>query len=400
MSLVLVINAGSSSFKYQLISPIDGTRVAKGLVERIGSGTGHISHEMPGVAAISRDAQIADHAAGFLEMLRAFEDSGSPLLELGVTAVGHRVVQGGDEFFAPTLIDDHVAQRILDLAVLAPLHNPGEHQAIVAARQVFPSIAHVAVFDTAFHQTMPPAAYTYAIDQEVARKHHVRRYGFHGTSHRVVSRLAADYLGRPVEELKQIVLHLGNGASACAIDGGRSVDTSMGLTPLAGLVMGTRSGDIDPSVLLHLMTAGGYTAAELDELLNKRSGLLGLSGYQDMREVRDGVEAGDPAATLALDVSAHRLKHYVGAYAAVLGGLDVITFTAGLGENSAILRERALAGLEWFGIRVDPERNWEPGSEARRISTDDSRVQVLVVPTDEEREIAAQTLEVSGALQL
>lgn len=398
MSLVLVINAGSSSFKYQLISPLDGTRVARGLVERIGAGKGHITHEMPGAASISRDAQIADHAAGFLEMLRAFEDAGSPLLSLGVTAVGHRVVQGGDEFFAPTLIDDRVAERILDLAVLAPLHNPGEHQAIVAARQVFPAIPHVAVFDTAFHQTMPAEAYTYAIDQEVARAHKIRRYGFHGTSHQVVSRLAADFVGRPVESLKQIVLHLGNGASACAIDGGRSVDTSMGLTPLAGLVMGTRSGDIDPSVLLHLMTAGGYTAAELDELLNRRSGLLGLSGSQDMREVRDGVEAGDPAAILALDVAAHRLKHYVGAYAAVLGGLDVITFTAGLGENSAILRERALSGLEWFGIRLDTERNWAPGNSARRISTDDSRVQVLVVPTDEEREIAAQTLEVAGAL--
>lgn len=397
MSLILVINAGSSSFKYQLISPVDGARIAKGLVERIGEDVGQISHQMPGAASISRDVRIPDHSTGFREMLRAFEDAGSPLLELGVTAVGHRVVQGGDEFFAPTLIDDGVAHRILDLAVLAPLHNPGEHQAIVAARQVFPDVPHVAVFDTAFHQTMPPAAYTYAIDQAVAREHHVRRYGFHGTSHQVVSRLAAKFLGRPVAELKQIVLHLGNGASACAVDGGESVDTSMGLTPLAGLVMGTRSGDIDASVLLHLMNAGGYTAAQLDELLNHRSGLLGLSGHQDLRDVRDAAEAGDAAAQLTLEVAAHRLKHYVGAYAAVLGGLDAITFTAGIGENSAILREQALAGLEWFGIRIDPERNWTPGSNARRISTEDSRVQVLVIPTDEEREIAAQTLEVSTA---
>ena len=398
MSLVLVINAGSSSFKYQLISPADGTRVAKGLVERIGPGVGRISHTMPGSTSIDREARIPDHAAGFLEMLRAFEDAGSPLLELGVTAVGHRVVQGGDEFFAPTLIDDRVAQRILDLAVLAPLHNPGEHQAIVAARQVFPSVAHVAVFDTAFHQTMPPAAYTYAIDRAVAREHGVRRYGFHGTSHQVVSRLAAEFLDRPLEELKQIVLHLGNGASACAVDGGKSIDTSMGLTPLAGLVMGTRSGDIDASVLLHLMNAGGYSAAQLDELLNARSGLVGLAGRQDMRDVREAAEAGDAAARLALDVTTHRIKHYVGAYAAVLGGLDVITFTAGIGENSAPLREEALAGLEWFGIRIDPERNRAAGSEARRISADDSRVQVLVVPTDEEREIAEQTLAVAGAL--
>lgn len=399
MSLVLVINGGSSSFKYQLISPLDGARVAKGLVERIGAPTGHITHEMADGATISRELQIADHAAGFHEMLRAFDDSGSPLRELGVTAVGHRVVQGGDEFFAPTLIDDRVAQSILDLAELAPLHNAGEHQAIVAARHVFPSIPHVAVFDTAFHQSMPPAAYTYAIDQEVARKHSVRRYGFHGTSHQVVSRLAADFVGRPVEELKQIVLHLGNGASACAVDGGRSVDTSMGLTPLAGLVMGTRSGDIDASVLLHLMNTGGYTSETLDDLLNKKSGLLGLSGHQDLRDVRLAAEAGDAAACLALDVAAHRLKHYVGAYAAILGGLDVITFTAGIGENSALLREMSLAGLEWFGIRLDPELNEAPGCGARRISSRDSRVQVLVVPTDEEREIASQTLKVAVSLQ-
>ena len=398
MSRILVINAGSSSFKYQVISPSDGLRVATGLVERIGEPIGRVRHEWSG-ETIEHEAEISDHTAGFTQMLRVFAECGEPLEELGVTAVGHRVVQGGDEFFAPTLITDAVADRISALSVLAPLHNPGEHQAIVAARTVFADVPHVAVFDTAFHQTMPPEAYTYAINREVAEQHGVRRYGFHGTSHEVVSRLAAEFLGQPLTDLKQIVLHLGNGASACAIDGGRAVDTSMGLTPLAGLVMGTRSGDIDASVLLHLAQSGGFSVDDLDRLLNHESGLLGLAGRGDMRDVRAAAEAGNGDAQLALAVTIHRLKHYVGAYAATLGGVDVITFTAGIGENQPLLREEALAGLEWFGIEIDPARNRAPGREARRISTDASRVAVLVVPTDEEREIAAQTLSVCEGLR-
>jgi acetate kinase len=248
------------------------------------------------------------------------------------------------------------------------------------------------VFDTAFHQTLAPEAYTYAIDAQLAERHRVRRYGFHGTSHQYVSRAAAAFLVRPLGELKQIVLHLGNGASVCAVDGGMSVETSMGMTPLEGLVMGTRSGDIDPAVLFHLNRTAKLGVTELDDLLNRRSGLLGLSGHGDMRDVQSAAERGDAAAALALDVYLHRLTHYVGAYYALLGGLDTIVFTAGVGENSPIVRSRSLAGLAALGIRIDEERNESDARGPRVISTDDSRVTVLVVPTDEELEIARQTL--------
>ena len=392
MSLVLVVNGGSSSFKYQLIDPDHGGRLATGLVERIGEPIGHLQHRgQPGSGVQWEwEEAIPDHATGFAAMLDTFARAGVSLDQL--TAVGHRVVQGGSDFFEPTVIDDAVAERISELSVLAPLHNPGEHQAIVAARAAFPDIPHVAVFDTAFHQSMKPAAYTYAIDREVAREYGVRRYGFHGTSHAYVSRRAAEFLGRPTEELRQIVLHLGNGASMCAIDGGRSVDTSMGLTPLQGLVMGTRSGDIDPSVLFHLAREGGFGVEELDTLLNARSGLLGLAGSGDMRDVRASAEAGDADAQLAYDVTVHRIRHYLGAYLLELGGADTIIFTAGIGENLAVLRAAVISGLEWFGITIDPARNEAGDRGVRRISVDDSRVEVLVVPTDEEREIATQTL--------
>lgn len=374
MSAILVINAGSSSIKYRVIDAVDGHPLASGLIERIG------------------EAPVPDHAAAFDAMIRQLAAAGTPLDSLGIAAVGHRVVQGGSDFFTPTLIDDAVANRILELAVLAPLHNPGNHQAIVAARAAFPDVPHVAVFDTAFHQTMPPAAYTYAIDPAIAAEHGVRRYGFHGVSHEVVSRRAAQFLGRPVHELKQIVLHLGNGASACAVDRGRSIATSMGLTPLEGLVMGTRSGDIDPGALLHLLRAG-LDERELDTLLNRRAGLLGLAGSNDMRDVRAAADGGDAAARLAIAVYVRRIRHYLGAYLAELGGADAIVFTAGVGENNAAVRAEVCAGLEWFGIRIDPERNAAASGagEARRISGDDSRVAVLVVPTDEESEIARQT---------
>jgi acetate kinase len=396
MSLVLVVNAGSSSLKYQLIDPQLGERLAAGLVERIGEGTGHISHRgVPGSGIDWEwEASVPDHATGFSVMLDAFERSGVDLSEL--TAVGHRVVQGGSDYFLPTIVTDAVANRISELSVLAPLHNPGEHQAIVAARAVFPDVAHVAVFDTAFHQSMPPAAYTYAIDRELAAQYGVRRYGFHGTSHGYVSRLAAQFLDRPYSELKQIVLHLGNGASMCAVDGGRSVDTSMGLTPLQGLVMGTRSGDIDPSVLFLLSREAGMGIDELDQLLNTRSGLLGLAGSGDMRDVRRALEAGDHNAQLAYEVTVHRIRHYLGAYLVGLGGADTIVFTAGIGENLAVLRTAVIDGLGWFGIELDAALNASEARGVRRISSAASRVEVLVVPTDEEREIALQTLAALG----
>jgi len=253
-------------------------------------------------------------------------------------------------------------------------------------------VPHVAVFDTAFHQTMPPAAFTYAIDRELAAAHRIRRYGFHGTSHRFVSRAAAAFLDRPIEELRMIVLHLGNGASACAVSGGRSVETSMGMTPLEGLVMGTRSGDLDPAILLHLQRRADLSVGDLDRILNSDSGILGLGGHADMRDLVEAAESGDPDATLALEVYTHRVRSYIGAYAAQLGRVDAIVFTAGVGENAALVRERSLAGLEGFGVELDPERNRESVPGARRISAETSRTEVLVVPTDEELEIARQTV--------
>lgn len=398
MSKILVINSGSSSFKYQLIDPESGERLASGLVERIGDSLGRVKHRCAG-ETLEEELPIPDHTAGFAEMERAFERAGQPLDGSALAAVGHRVVQGGDEFFEPTIIDDRVAERILALGVLAPLHNPAHHQAIVAARATFPDVPHVAVFDTAFHQTMPPAAYTYAIDRRVAAEHGIRRYGFHGTSHQYVSARAARFVERPLAELKQIVLHLGNGASMCAVDGGRSVDTSMGLTPLEGLVMGTRSGDLDPSILFHLHREAGLDVDALDRLLNSESGLRGLAGTGDFRDVRAAADAGDAQAQLAIDVTTHRIRHYLGAYLAALGGADVISFTAGVGENNAALRAGVCAGLEWFGIRIDAALNEAASgaAEPRRISTPDSRVAVLVVPTDEEAEIARQTWGLVGA---
>ncbi|MGH1523753.1 acetate/propionate family kinase [Leifsonia sp. L25] len=396
MSVVLVVNSGSSSLKYQLIDAESDDALASGLVERIGESSGHIRHAGPDGTWESTLA-IPDHTAAFRVMLDAFAAEGPNLDENPLAAVGHRVVHGGKRFFEPTIVTDLVEINIEDLSDLAPLHNPANLQGIRAAKKAFPDVEHVAVFDTAFHQTLAPEAYTYAIDAALADRHRVRRYGFHGTSHRYVSRAAAEFLGRPLGELKQIVLHLGNGASVCAVDAGRSVDTSMGMTPLEGLVMGTRSGDLDPAVLLHLARRAGLGIDDLDELLNRRSGLLGLSGHGDMRDVRHAAESGDAAARLALDTTVHRLKHYIGAYTAELGGLDVLTFTAGVGENDARLRAEVCAGLEVLGIRLDPERNASPSHDARLISTDDSRVAVLVVPTDEELEIARQSLQAVGA---
>ena len=392
MAHILVINAGSSSMKYQLIDSFSGSRQTTGLVERIGEALGSVKH-----AGAEREfewqTEVADHTAAFAEMARGFALAGTPLDTLDLAAVGHRVVQGGSDFVSATLIDDDVAARIFELSELAPLHNPAHYSAIVAARAAFADVPHVAVFDTSFHQTLHEAAYSYAISPEVAAQYGVRRYGFHGISHQVVSERAAALLGRPLAELKQIVLHLGNGASACAVDGGRSVDTSMGLTPLEGLVMGTRSGDIDPGALLHLMRAG-LSVDALDRLLNKQSGLLGLAGSNDMRDIRAGVAAGDPAAKLAFDIYVRRLKHYIGAYLALLGGADTIVFTAGVGENHAPMREAVCSGLEWLGIEIDPVRNESPDRGARVVSTEASRVAILVVPTDEEAEIARQAAEV------
>ncbi|RLP74105.1 acetate kinase [Mycetocola tolaasinivorans] len=394
MSAVLVVNSGSSSLKYQLIEMVGEQVLASGLIERIGEDIAVVTHrnvESHADAPFVSEVPIANHVDAFAAMLERFAAHGPSVEEHPVIAVGHRVVHGGKRFFEATRITDLVKINIQDLAELAPLHNPANLDGIVAAERAFPSVPHVAIFDTAFHSTLPEKAYRYAIDRDLADRHRVRRYGFHGTSHQYVSRATAEFLGKDVSELNQIILHLGNGASATAVRGGESVDTSMGFTPLEGLVMGTRSGDVDPAVLVHLQRVAGLSASDIDTLLNRKSGLLGLSGAADMRDLEARAAEGDEIAITALDVYNHRLRGYVGKYYVDLERVDTIVFTAGVGENSPRVRARALAGLERLGIRIDAERNEGRGGP-KIISTDDSEVTVLVVPTNEELEIARQTL--------
>jgi len=391
---ILVVNSGSSSMKYQLIDPDEGQAVTSGLIERIG-----VAGSEPGQAAHKQDGEvfefvgeIPDHAAAIEVMKGLFDRAGRPIERSGLAGVGHRVVHGGSLFGDPTLIDAKVLAEIKDLSVLAPLHNPANAIGIEQAMLAFPDVPQVAVFDTAFFRDLPAAAATYAIDRAVAADYQVRRYGFHGTSHQYVSEQVAQSLGRDLADLRQIVLHLGNGASVSAVDGGRAVETSMGLTPLEGLVMGTRSGDLDPGIVFHLARAGGLSLDETDNLLNRRSGMLGLAGVSDFRDIDRLIDAGDADAALALDVYCHRVRKYIGAYLAVLGGADVLTFTAGVGENAANVRARVLSGLEGLGLVLDPERNAVRSPQPRVISTDDSAVTVMVVPTNEELAIARATL--------
>lgn len=384
---VLVLNSGSSSIKFQLIDPQTAEAPAHGLIERIGEPDGRIIfHHTTGTD--EHLGEIPDHRFGLRKVLEMLEGLGRPLEEVGILAVGHRLVHGGDRFYEPTLIDDAVVQAVSDLSVLAPLHNPANVVGMEVAREELPDVPHVGVFDTAFFHSLPAAAATYAIDRDIARNNGIRRYGFHGTSHEYVSNRAAAFLGRDYGELNQVVLHLGNGASASAIAGGRPLDTSMGLTPLEGLVMGTRSGDIDPGVLMHLNRAAGMNVDEIDRILNRSSGLKGLSGVNDFRALLGLIADGDADAKLAYDVYVHRLKKYIGAYLAILGGIDTIVFTGGVGENNIDIRRDSLAGLDRLGIVLDQECNEASGGGERRISADDSRVEVLVIPTNEELAIA------------
>ena len=376
--LVLVVNSGSSSLKYQVreITP-DGEDTAdpvvtKGLVERIG------------VAG----SDVPDHAAALERVERQIAEV---IGDRRLAAAGHRVVHGGERFSAPALVTNEVIRAIERLAPLAPLHNPAAAQGLRAVAQRWPELPQVVVFDTSFHQTMPREAWQYALPDELYTEHGIRRYGFHGTSHDLVTGLAARHLGMDRGEFDGVVLHLGNGASATAIRGGRSVDTSMGYTPLAGLVMGTRSGDLDPSVVTHLITTHGMSAEQVDTLLNKESGLLGLSGHADMRQVLEAAEAGHRASRDALKIASYRLAKYVGAYHVAVGGAKAIVFTAGIGENSAPFRARVLDRLEALGVRYDHARNMARGDDPRTISADDSAIPVLVVPTDEEMAIAHLT---------
>jgi acetate kinase len=395
MSRVLVLNTGSSSIKYQLFEMEDRTVLASGLLERVGEDASRLTHRAEGAEPLVVDGRITDHRDGFDRVFRALASSGG--LSGDLAGIGHRVVHGGERFSAPARIDDEVIAAIREQVPLAPLHNPSNLLGIEIARAAFPAAPQVAVFDTAFHRTMPPRAYRYALPRDLARRLHIRRYGFHGTSHAHVSRKAAEHLGRPLAEVNLVTMHLGNGASVAAVAGGRCIDTSMGLTPLEGLVMGTRSGDLDPAIVLFLHREARLSLDEIDTLLNRESGMKGLAGVNDMRLVERRAASGDQVAQEALDVYCYRIRKYVGAYAAALGRLDALVFTAGVGENSVAVRAGVCRGLERFGVRIDDARNRLRSRAPRTVSTGDSTVAVLVVPTDEELEIAEQTLATVGS---
>lgn len=395
-SQVLVLNAGSSSLKYQLVDPVSGEASVKGHLERIGTSAASLHHE-DASGVIERDVQLADHAAALTTMRDLLDGFGVGAGDL--LAIGHRVVHGGPRLTRPVLIDADVLAEVDRLARLAPLHNPQAASGIRSALASFPDVPQVAVFDTAYFADLPEAAATYPIAREVAEREEIRRYGMHGTSHSYVAGKVASHLGRDLGELDQIVLHLGNGASAAAIRGGRPLDTSMGMTPLEGLMMGTRAGDLDPGVLLHLMRHGGYDVDALEDLLHHHSGLEGMAGCHDFRDLQAALERGDPAAATAYAAYCHRIRKYVGAYLAVLDGADVVTFTGGVGEHSPVLRADCLSGLDRLGIEVDAARNEESGrhpTRVSRISTDSSRVTVLVVPTNEELAIAREAAALVG----
>ena len=393
-SSVLVINSGSSSIKYQLVDPETGDAIAKGIVERIGDSMGIVKH-VHGESVTEEEIPVADHTVGMREVLRLFDAEGPTLAEAGIVAVGHRIVQGGRHFDGPALITDEVRDLIEELCPLAPLHNPAHLKGIDVARELMPDVPHVAVFDTAFFQQLPDRSALYALETETAEKYSVRRYGAHGTSHQFVSQEISTMLGR--NDLKQIVLHLGNGASVSAVKNGHPIDTSMGLTPLEGLMMGTRTGDIDPAVVFHLQRVAGMSVDEVDTLFNKKSGFKGMTGESDMRSVRAMIRNDDDPvaqkrARTAMDVYVNRLLKYVGSYTAELGGLDAITFTAGIGENDAEIRRELAEALAPFGVKIDGEANKAHSGDPRVISTPDSSVTLIVFPTNEELAIARQAL--------
>jgi len=393
---VLVLNAGSSSIKYELFDMAIHEVLASGLLERIGEKQGRLEqwHRTDGTKHETlREGAVADHREGFTWIAAALRESEAVTSPDELYGVGHRVVHGGEAFRAPALIDERVMDKIREQTPLAPLHNPANLVGIEVAMAGLPDVPHVGVFDTAFHHSMPPHAYHYALPFELYEAHRVRRYGFHGTSHGFVAKQAARYLGEPLDTLNLIVLHLGNGASAAAIENGLSIDTSMGMTPLEGLVMGTRCGDIDPAIVFYLARTTGLKNDELESMLNRESGLKGICGVNDMREILRRADEGDERAALAIDSYTYRIKKYIGAYCAALGRTDAIVFTAGIGENSPEIRSRTCKGLSALGIEVDPERNMSPEAVAREIQPADAKVKVLVIPTDEELEIAEQTVD-------
>ena len=400
---VLVLNCGSSSVKYQLVeTTLDMIKsntdraIARGSVERIGTASAIHTYRPEGGEKTSDVKEILEHRVAIADIARTLTQPGKGVLREAseIDAVGHRMVHGGEKFARSVLIDDAVIQEIEDCSELAPLHNPHNLRGYYAAKQILPSVPHAAVFDTAYHQTMPRTAYLYGLPYVLYTRHAIRRYGFHGTSHRFVGWRSQALLGRPREETRLITCHLGNGASVCAIDHGKSVDTSMGFTPLEGLLMGSRCGDLDPAVIFYVMHKEDLTEQQASTMLNKHSGLYGISGLSnDMREILAEEAKGNERARLAADMFCYRLKKYVAAYAAVMGGADAVIFTGGIGENAAPIRERTVRGLEFAGIRIDPERNAATvGGKEGEISPDGAPVKVLVIPTNEELIIARDAL--------
>jgi acetate kinase len=394
---VMVLNAGSSSIKYQMFDMKDGSVLASGLLEQIGEEASRLKYKWLAGNGETRDSveegHVADHRAGLKLILDL-------ILKLGViqdlnelSGIGHRVVHGGEAFWKPTLIVDTVVAAIQEMTPLAPLHNPANLMGIEVSRQLCPTVPQVAVFDTAFHQTMPPHAYHYALPYNYYKNLKIRRYGFHGTSHRYIAKQAAGYLGKPLDQCNLITVHLGNGASIAAIRAGESVDTTMGMTPLEGLVMGTRCGDLDPAIPFYVARSTGTSFDEIEKVLNKESGLKGICGHNDMREVERLSAGGDPSAKLALDIFCYRIKKYIGAYYAALGRLDSIIFTGGIGENSVFVRKQSCSNLEGLGIAIDDVKNNVRATTITEISAPSSKVKMLIVPTNEELEIAQQTVE-------
>ncbi|MGD8856894.1 MAG: acetate kinase [Chloroflexota bacterium] len=397
---ILVINSGSSSIKYQLFDSQTMNAEASGLVEKIGEATSRVKHQaISSQQSIVSEQKITDHRQGLSIMVDLLLDAEMGVIESPeeITAIGHRVVHGGERFSQPTIITEEVKKAIKELIPLAPLHNPANLTGIVVAQELFPAATQVAVFDTAFHQSMPARAYRYAVPNDLYEQHGVRVYGFHGTSHLYVTKQAIKHLDKPAVETNLITAHLGNGCSMTAVKGGRSVDTSMGFSPLAGLIMGTRSGDVDPALPYFLGTALGMSLAEIDRLLNKQSGMLGLTGQNDLREIEERQLKGDAQAQLALEMYAYRIKKYIGAYMAALGRVDALVFTAGVGEHSDIIRGMVCQDLKHLGFILDRQKN-EQGkrSEVTEIQSADSASKILIVSTNEELEIATQTKEILG----
>lgn len=391
--IILVVNAGSSSLKYQLIDMDDESVIAKGNCDRIGID-GHLTHTTASGVKVEEDCPFPTHSEAFQRLVKALTEGEGAVLESmdQISAVGHRIVQGAEVFPETIFVTDEVIDKIDELRELAPVHNHGHALALRACREILPNVPQVVVFDTAFHQTIPQKAYMFGFPYEDYTQYHVRKYGFHGTSHRFVTGKLAEVMGRPLSELKVVSCHLGNGSSITAVQGGKSVDTTMGFTPLDGVLMGTRCGNVDPSAVTYVMDKHGFTPSEMDDYMNKKSGMLGISGISsDFRDITAASEAGDERATLAKDMLVYDIKKDIGAYAAAMNGLDAVIFTGGIGENAPNCREEVCENMEFLGIKIDKEVNNFKG-QLKKISTEDSKVEVWVIPTNEELLIARDTL--------